>query len=95
MLYHRSVILRRLFYCSICFGFYMQSLIFDIKISAHDYLRVYQGTAHRVKVRSRDGRSVSLPVRHLQPFLTHDGIHGSFIMAFNGQGQLLSLRRLS
>lgn len=72
----------------------MFSLVFDISIPAQDYLRVYQGTANRVRVRSRDGRSVSLPVRHLQPFLTRDGISGSFVMEFNDQGQLLSLRRL-
>lgn len=72
----------------------MHSLIFDISIPAQDYLRVYQGTAQRVIVRSRDGRTVSLPTRHLQPFLTHDGIAGSFVMEFNKQGQLLSLRRL-
>ena len=72
----------------------MQSLIFDISIAAQDYLRVYQGTANRVRVRSHDGRTISLPARHLQPFLTRDGISGSFIMEFNAQGQLLSLRRL-
>ncbi|WP_205340278.1 DUF2835 domain-containing protein [Denitrificimonas caeni] len=72
----------------------MSSLVFDISIAAQDYLRVYQGTANRVLIRSRDGRTVSLPARHLQPFLTHDGIAGSFIMEFNAQGQLLDLRRL-
>lgn len=72
----------------------MLSLLFDISIPALDYLRVYQGTANRVLIRSRDGRTISLPARHLQPFLTHDGIYGSFIMEFNPQGQLLDLRRL-
>lgn len=72
----------------------MLSLLFDISIPAQDYLRVYQGTANRVLIRSRDGRTLSLPARHLQPFLTHDGIYGSFIMEFNTQGQLLDLRRL-
>jgi len=73
----------------------MQSLIFDLSIPAQEYLRVYQGTAQRVLVRSRDGRTVSIPARHLQRFLTHDGISGSFIMNFNKQGQLLDLRRLA
>lgn len=73
----------------------MLSLLFDISIPAQDYLRVYQGTANRVLIRSRNGRTISLPARHLQPFLTHEGIYGSFIMEFNAQGQLLDLRRLS
>lgn len=72
----------------------MLSLLFDISIPAQDYLRVYQGTANRVLIRSRDGRTISLPARHLQPFLSHDGIYGSFIMEFNAQGELLDLRRL-
>ncbi len=72
----------------------MLSLLFDISIPAHEYLRVYQGSANRVLIRSRNGRTISLPARHLQPFLTHDGIYGSFIMEFNAQGQLLDLRRL-
>ena len=73
----------------------MQSLIFDISIPAQEYLRVYQGTAQRVLVRSRDGRTVSIPARHLQRFLTHDGISGSFAMSFSSQGQLLDLRKLA
>ncbi len=47
----------------------MLSLLLDISLPAHEYLRVYQGTANRVILRSRDGRTVSLPARHLQPFL--------------------------
>lgn len=72
----------------------MLSLLFDISIPAQEYLRVYQGTANRVLIRSRDGRTVSLPTRHLQPFLTHEGIRGSFMLRFNEQGKLLDLRRL-
>ncbi len=72
----------------------MLSLLFDISIPAQEYLRVYQGTANRVLIRSRDGRTVSLPARHLQPFLTHEGIRGSFMLRFNEQGKLLDLRRL-
>lgn len=73
----------------------MLSLVFDISIPAQEFLRVYQGTANRVLIRSRIGRTISLPARHLQPFLTRNGISGSFIMEFNAQGQLLDLRRLA
>lgn len=72
----------------------MLSLLLDIALPAHEYLRVYQGSANRVIVRSRDGRTVSIAARHLQPFLTHEGVYGSFILEFNAQGQLLALRRL-
>ena len=73
----------------------MLSLLLDISLPAHEYLWVYQGTANRVILRSRDGRTVSLPARHLQPLLTHKGVYGSFVIEFNQQGQLLALRKVT
>lgn len=72
----------------------MSSLVLDIALPTYEYLRVYQGTANRVILRSRDGRTISLPARHLQPFLTHKGVYGSFVIEFNQQGQLLALRKV-
>lgn len=72
----------------------MFKLHLDIALPAEEFLRVYQGTANRVFIRSREGRSVSLPVRHLQPFLTHQGVHGSFEMTVDKDGKLISLRRI-
>lgn len=73
----------------------MPSLVLDISLSAERFLAVYQGHANRVMLRSRDGRKVSLPAHHLRPFLTHDGIHGSFELEFEAGGSLLALRRLA
>lgn len=73
----------------------MPSLVLDIALSAEKLLAVYQGRADRVLVFSRDGRRVSLPARHLRPFLTHEGVYGSFQLAFTDSGELLELRRLS
>lgn len=72
----------------------MQQLIFDLNLPAERYLEWYRGTAKRVTMLSRDGRRISLPAHHLRRFLTHDGIHGSFVMTFTAQGELLSLERL-
>jgi hypothetical protein len=55
---------------------------------------VYQGSANRVLLYSRDGRKVSLPAHHLRPFLRHDGIHGVFELEFSAAGELLDLRQL-
>ncbi|MGB3597278.1 MAG: DUF2835 family protein, partial [Pseudomonas neustonica] len=55
----------------------------------------YQGRAERVVMYSRDGRRVSLPAHHLRPFLTHGGVHGSFLLSFTDEGKLLNLERLS
>lgn len=73
----------------------MFSLLFDIALPAHEYLRVYQGVAKRVVVKSHDGRTVNIAARHFQPFLTHAGIYSCFVLEFNAQGQLLTLRQLS
>lgn len=69
----------------------MFRLHLDISLSADEFLKVYQGSANRVFIRSREGRSVSLPARHLQPFLTREGVHGSFILTFDQNGKMISL----
>jgi hypothetical protein len=73
----------------------MPSLVLDIALSAEKLLAVYQGRADRVLLFSRDGRRVSLPARHLRPFLGHDGVQGSFRLEFTDSGELLELRRLA
>jgi len=77
-----------------CKGASMPSLVFDIALSAERLRVVYQGRANRILVQSRDGRSVSVPAHHFRPFLTHDGVYGSFTLEFSAAGELLSLQRL-
>lgn len=72
----------------------MQELIIDLALPAERYLAWYRGQAGRVVMRSRDGRSVSLPAHHLRPFLSHEGVYGSFVMRFTDEGKLVSLERL-
>lgn len=72
----------------------MQELIIDLALPPERYLAWYRGQAGRVVMRSRDGRSVSLPAHHLRPFLTHEGVYGSFVMRFTGEGKLVSLERV-
>lgn len=73
----------------------MLSLVLDIALSAERLRAIYQGRANRVLLHSRDGRRVSLPAHHLRPFLSHDGVYGSFVLEFSPAGELLSLRRLA
>jgi hypothetical protein len=73
----------------------MLKLHLDVKLPADEFLRVYQGTASRVWLRSREGKSVSLPAGRLQPFLTREGVYGSFELTFDDQGKFISLRRLA
>ena len=72
----------------------MQQLIVDLALPADRFVAWYKGQADRVLIRSRDGRSISLPAHHLRPFLTHEGVYGSFVLTFTDEGRLLSLERL-
>ena len=72
----------------------MQQLVVDLALPADRFVAWYKGQADRVLIRSRDGRSISLPAHHLRPFLSHEGVYGSFVLTFTGEGKLLSLERL-
>ena len=72
----------------------MQKLTVDLALPAERYLAWYRGQAGRVLVHARDGRSISLPAHHLRPFLSHEGVYGSFELTFTGEGKLVSLERL-
>ena len=73
----------------------MQQLILDLALPAERYLAWYQGRAERVSMVSRDGRRVSLPAHHLRPFLTHQGVYGSFVLQFTDESKLIKLERLA
>ncbi|HIQ51652.1 MAG TPA: DUF2835 family protein [Pseudomonas pachastrellae] len=73
----------------------MQQLILDLALPAERYLAWYQGRAERVSMVSRDGRRISLPAHHLRPFLTHQGVYGSFVLQFTDEGKLIKLERLA
>ena len=72
----------------------MHKLIVDLALPAERYLAWYRGQAGRVLMHARDGRSISLPAHHLRPFLTHEGVYGSFVLRFTDEGKLVALERL-
>ena len=69
-------------------------IIVDLTISADEYLKLYQGIARDVICYARDGRRVRFPAKILQPYVTHDGIRGSFCIAFDQNQKFSSIRRL-
>lgn len=72
----------------------MHKLIVDLALPAERYLAWYRGQAGRVLMHARDGRSISLPAHHLRPFLSHEGVYGSFELTFTDDGKLVSLERV-
>lgn len=71
-----------------------EQLIIDIRISADEYLKSYSGIARTVATRSRDGRRIRFPASILRPFVTRDGIEGSFIISFDEAQKFQEIRRL-
>lgn len=72
----------------------MQKLTVHLALPAERYLAWYRGQAGRVLMHARDGRSISLPAHHLRPFLSHEGVYGSFELTFTDDGKLVSLERV-
>jgi len=71
-----------------------QSIIVDIYISAEEFLRHYQGEVHTVSCIARDGKRIRFPSRILQPFVTRDGVRGSFRIYFDANHKFSSIERL-
>lgn len=72
----------------------MAKITFSLHISSHDYLRFYQGEAAWINAIADDGRHLKLPARNFRSFLTHSGIHGRFVVEFNSQFKLISLKQI-
>lgn len=70
------------------------SLIVDLSISAEEFQRMYSGSARYVLGRARDGRTVRFPVKILQRFVQHDGVHGRFRISFDRDHKLRQIERL-
>lgn len=69
-------------------------IVFDLNISAEQWLAYYRGHVRQVHTRAVDGRTVRFPARLLHPFVTADGIHGRFRLRYDTGGHSLGLDRL-
>lgn len=72
-----------------------RELRFHLNISADEYSRYYRGTARFVHARSVDGRTVRFPINVLQPHLTHEGVHGEFILYFDHNNKFIRLDKIA
>jgi hypothetical protein len=67
---------------------------FVLHISAHEYQDYYSGTARNVAVTARDGRAIKFPANILRPFISHDGIHGEFVIEFDDNNKFVAINKL-
>jgi hypothetical protein len=66
-----------------------------LSISSVEYERLYRGEARTVVARDTEGRTLQFPAASLQPFLTHSGIQGTFVISIDADNRLLEIRRAS
>jgi len=72
----------------------VNKLRFGLSIQYDEYLRYYQGSASKVRLRADNGKIIVFPASCLKPFLLHAGIHGRFEITFDGNNRFVSLVRL-
>ena len=71
-----------------------RSIRFSLSISADEFVRYYQGTGKFVHTRGIDGRTVRFPANILQPYVTHSGVHGHFVMYYDENNKFVKLEKL-
>jgi len=72
-----------------------QSIAFSIQLSYEKYTAYYKGYAEHVVVTAFDGRKIQFPAEILKPYLTHQGINGTFIIYFDDKNKYQSLQKLA
>ncbi len=72
----------------------MSAVIVSLSIKADEYLKLYQGSARSVYAKTVEGKSIRFPANILQPFVTHDGVHGSFKIEFGETNKFKSISRV-
>nr|WP_320050960.1 DUF2835 domain-containing protein [uncultured Desulfuromonas sp.] len=72
----------------------MTQTTFSLQISADEYLRYYQGSAAWIRIQADNGQMLRLPAGNFRRFLSHNGIHGRFMITFDDNFKLVSLTKL-
>lgn len=66
----------------------------NLHIDKSELVKYYTGTTI-VTAKSIDGRSVQFPVNILQKYITHDGIHGVFVLEYDDNFKFRNLKKLT
>jgi len=67
---------------------------FYMQLSREEYLKYYAGEASCIQVYSEDGTSLQFPASAAKPWITHRGIEGFFIIKFDANHKLISLKKI-
>lgn len=64
------------------------------RLTREEYLRYYQGAASAIVAPAEDGTRVQFPANALRPYVTEDGVSGSFLLVTDANNKLVELKRL-
>ena len=71
----------------------MQTVTVRLKISPERFQAYYEGVVEHIVAQSTDGRTVQFPARVLRPFLSYQGIQGTFAITFDATFKFQSICR--
>jgi hypothetical protein len=66
----------------------------ELHISPERYLEYYRGTVQHVVARCTTGQTVRFPASLLQRFVSHEGIHGRFVLSCDDEHKGAELQRM-
>ncbi len=67
---------------------------FYLRVTPDEWSEYYRGVARNVVATAHDGRRVQFHARHLQRFVSRDGIEGTFRLTIDADHNFVSLERL-
>ena len=67
---------------------------FPLKLTADQYLPVYQGTAKRISVIAENSQRIEFPAQNIRQFLTHEGISGLFEMELSCENKFVTIKKI-
>ncbi|MCA9472087.1 MAG: DUF2835 domain-containing protein [Nitrospirales bacterium] len=73
----------------------MSKIRVQLNLPPHRFLAYYEGMVDDVVARASDGRRVRFPARVLRPFMTQQGVVGSFFITYDGNKKFISIERTS
>ena len=70
-----------------------QTIYLRLAIPTDELLKLYRGSAREVIATAVDGRRIRFPADALKPFVSRDGVYGSFALQIDGNNKLQRIHR--
>ena len=65
-----------------------------LHIPATEYQSYYSGAVRNVAATATNGLKIQFPANILRPFISHDGIHGEFVIEFDDDNKFVGIDKI-